>query len=422
MPERKLKIRGGAPLQGAIEIRGSKNTVLPCIAAALLTEDEVVLENVPGISDVEAMVEIAEYLGVEVARDPAGHRLSIRAKNLANIELDPELVRRLRASILLSGALISRARRAELPYPGGDKIGARPITTHLNALRALGVEIGEGEKLILEGKNLTGGVVTLEEPSVTATENTILAAVMAPRRTEIRLADASPHIQELVAMLRAMGAKIEWRDVGVIGIEGVEKLRGAKFRINPDEQEISGFAALAAATRSELTLRGVEPRYLDAILLQLRKMGVEYVLSGVDLLIQKPQKAYEGFRIQSGLYPKLMSDHLPPFAVLATQAAGETLVHEWMYEGRLKYIDELRKMGANATILDPHRAIIIGPTALHATEISSLDIRSGMTMVIAGLVAEGETVICDIGHLDRGYEKLAERLQSIGAMVEKISS
>lgn len=417
----KLKIQGGHELAGEIRVQGSKNAVLPAIAAALLTEDEVVLENVPGISDVEAMIEIAEYLGVEILREPELHRLTIRARNLANIELDPELVRRLRASILFSGALLSRARQAELPYPGGDKIGARPITTHLNALRALGVEVEEGDRLILKGKNLLGGVVTLEEPSVTATENTILAAVLAPRRSEIRLCDTSPHIQELVALLRVMGAKIEWRDVGVIGIEGVPKLHGTRFRINPDEQEISGFAALAAATRSAITLRGVEPRYLDAILLQLSKMGVEYSQSGVDLVIEKPKKPYAGFRIQSGLYPKLMSDHLPPFAVLATQAVGESLIHEWMYESRLGYIDELKKMGANATILDPHRAIIIGPTALRGTKISSLDIRSGMTSVIAGLAAEGETIISETGHLDRGYEKLDLRLQGIGAKIERVN-
>jgi len=422
MPETFLRIRGGRHLRGAIDIRGSKNTVLPCIAAALLTQEKVILNNVPGISDVGVMLKIAQKLGAHVEWDKVAHRLTIEARDLLSSELDEELPRKLRGSFLFSGALIGRMKKASLPYPGGDKIGARPLTTHLNAMRQLGVTFQENGRLELDGAGLCGNRVLLEEVSLTATENTILAAVLAPGESEIHMADQSSHVQELVRLLCAMGAKVAWGDVGVLKIEGVKKLKGANFIINPEEVEISGFAALAAATNSAITICGIERRYLDAVFLQLSKIGVQYQIKGQNLLIEKSHAPYKGFRLQSGLYPKLMPDHLPPFAVLATQAAGESLIHEWMYDGRLGYIEELRKMGANATVLDPHRAIIVGPTPLHGTTIASLDIRSGMTVLIAALVADGETVISGAEHLDRGYEKIEERLASLGAQIERFEA
>lgn len=421
-PSEQFKIRGGIHLGGEVAIAGSKNCVLPAIAASLLTEEEVRLTNVPDIADVRVMADIARALGAEIAWDRARGELSLRARELSRTSLDHELSPLLRASILFSGALLGRTRNASFPYPGGDKIGARPITVHLEAFRALGIEVREEEMIVCDGARLAGGEVVLEEPSVTATENTILAAVSAPGKTSIRLAACEPHVQELVNLLNAMGGNIRWSGPGALDIEGVEKLHGAQFRINPDDIEISSFAALAAATRSAIILRGVELKYLDAMLLQLRRMGVEYRSSAHDLSIEKPRRGYHGFRIQSGLYPKLMSDYLPPFSVLATQAEGESLIHEWMYDGRLRYIEELRKMGANASILDPHQAVIIGPTALAGTTISSLDIRSGMTLLIAALAAEGETVICDIHHIDRGYARIEERLRALGADIERIGA
>ena len=415
-------IRGGRELRGEISVSGSKNTALPCIAAALLTKEPVMLENVPDILDVRLMAEIAKGLGAQVEWASQERRLTIRAANLSSFALDDALARKLRGSLLFSGALIGRLGGASLPYPGGDAIGARPLTTHLSALLALGVSIEDNGRVILDGKNIRGALVALEETSVTATENTILAAVLAPGKTVIRLAACEPHVQELIKMLAGMGANIRWSGVSEITTEGVEALRGAEFRLNPDELEISSFAALAAATRSEIAIRGVLPEYLDAVLLQLAKMGVEFRLSGDILSISKPRRSYQGFRLQSGLYPKLGSDHLPPFAVLATQAAGTSLIHEWLYEGRLRYIDELQKMGANAMILDPHRALIIGPTPLSGREISSLDIRSGMTLIIAALTAAGETRISDIHHIDRGYEKIDERLRALGAEIQRIKS
>lgn len=416
-----LKIEGGASLGGEIVVAGSKNAALPFIAASLLTEEEVVFSRVPEISDVEAMLELLEGFGAHVQWDKKERRLAIKANNLKTHLVDGELSRKLRGSFLFSGALLSRLRKAELPYPGGDAIGARPLSTHLAALKKLGVKVTENGSIVLDGGSMQAAKFILEEPSVTATENTLLAAVLLPGATEIHLAAEEPHVQELVLLLNSMGAKVSWKSAGVLKIEGVERLHGAAYAVNPDEIEISSFAALAAATHSELTLSGVRREYLDAILLQLEKMGVEYRILENDLIIEKPKHPYKGFRLQSGLYPKLLSDQIPPFSVLATQAAGETLIHEWMYEGRLRYLDELTKMGASATILDPHRALIVGPTVLSGREVSSLDVRSGMTLIIAALVAQGTTTLKDVHHIDRGYEKIDERLRGIGAKIERIS-
>ena len=414
-------IIGAQALAGEVAIQGSKNTILPLIAASLLTKEPVVLENVPDIQDAATMIAIAEKLGAAVAWERRAHRLEIRARDLAGARLDARMSRKLRGSILFSGALLGRLRHAELPYPGGDAIGARPLGTHLRAIEALGVKINEdGDTISMDGRGLRGGEATLEEPSVTATENTILAAVLAPGKTFIRLAAFEPHLQELVRFLTKMGAKIAWGDQLSLQIHGVERLRGAIHRVNPDELEVSSFAALAAATRSEITLTDIEPSYLDAVFLQLRKMGVSFLTRGRRIKVLKTRQPYRSFRVQSGLYPKLGSDHLPPFAVLATQAEGQSLIHDWLYEKRFSYIPELQKMGANCRMLDPHRVLITGPTELAGTDIAGPDIRSGMTLVIAGLVASGQTTISGVEHLDRGYERLEERLRAIGADIKRV--
>ncbi|MDO8560686.1 MAG: UDP-N-acetylglucosamine 1-carboxyvinyltransferase [bacterium] len=416
-------IEGGKSLKGEIPIYGSKNSSLPLIAASLLSAEETVLENVPEISDVRTMIQIAEKLGAKIEWDTAAKRLRINAKNITTFSPDEHLARKLRGSILFAGSLLGRTRRVVIPFPGGDAIGARPLITHTKALEALGVEISEeNNKVAMDGRKMRGNEITLNEPSVTATENTILAAVLAPGKTVIRLAACEPHVQELVLMLQKMGADIKWNGLIRVEINGVAHLSGTTHRINPDELEISGFAALAAATRSELILTGVEKDYLDAPILQLKKMGVSFEFSENTLKILKPAANYKNFRLQSGLYPKLGSDHLPPFAVLATQAAGTTLIHDWLYEDRLRYIPELQKMGADCTILDQHRARITGPTKLTGCDITSADIRSGMTLIIAGLVAEGRTTISHIEHIDRGYAKIDERLKNIGANIIRETS
>lgn len=419
----KFVINGGARLAGNVLIGGSKNTVLPLIAASLLTEEPVMLTNVPDIQDVTVMLSIAEKLGATVERDRSQKTVRITAKTLEHATPDSGLARQLRGSILFAGSLLGRLRSAAIPHPGGDAIGSRPLTPHLSAFTDLGVRVTEANKIIsLDGSRLRGNDITLEEPSVTATENAILAAVCAPGKTLIRLVAAEPHVQELVKLLQSMGAVIRWRNMMRLEIEGVPRLSGATHAINPDEQEISSFAVLAAATHSRLLLTGVEPDYLDAVFLQLRKMGVPYTYAKNTLTIEPNAKPFRCFRIQSGLYPKLGSDHLPPFAVLATQAEGTSLVHEWLYEGRLKYIPELQKMGAECSIEDPHRAFIRGPRPLHGAHIESYDIRTGMTLLIASLVAEGESIIEHIEHIDRGYETIEKRLSAIGASIERTSA
>ncbi|MFY9462675.1 MAG: UDP-N-acetylglucosamine 1-carboxyvinyltransferase [Candidatus Sungiibacteriota bacterium] len=413
-------IRGGKTLAGEIVVCGSKNAVLPLIAATLLTAEPCVLDNVPDIRDVEIMLAIASGLGSTVVWDRAAHHLEIQSPHLASNAPDEPLCRKLRGAVLFAGALLSRMRKVAMPYPGGDAIGARPLDTHLHAFEALGAVVESDTVIRIDGSAMAGSTVVMDEPSVTATENAILAAVGIKGRTIISLGALEPHVQELVGFLRAMGADIGFRDLAHIEINGAAPLGGARWRVNPDELEISGFAALAAATRSEIIIRGIAPEYLDSVFLQLRKMGVVFSYDAADLRIMKPALGYKSFRIQSGLYPKLGSDHLPPFAVLATQARGVSLIHDWMYENRLRYIPELQKMGATCEILDPHRALITGPATLAGCAITSVDIRSGMTLVIAALVAEGESSLGQIEHIDRGYEKIDERLRSLGADIKRV--
>lgn len=414
---------GGKPLSGEIRVGGSKNTILPLIAACMLTEEPCIIEGVPDISDVATMFEIAKGLGANIEWDKNARRMRITAQNFVSSAPNVSLSRKLRGSVLFAGALLGRLREVSMPSPGGDVIGARPLVTHFRALEALGAHVDLGDLIYIKGNDLRGGEVLLEESSVTATENAILAAVLAPGKTIIRLPATEPHVQELVLFLARMGADIRWRDLSRLEIEGVKRLSGAAHRVNPDEQEISSFSVLAATTQSHLTLRGVEPEYLDAVRLQLQKMHIPHVFeTGGVLRIRCNRSRFQGFRIQAGLYPKLGSDHLPPFAVLATQSEGESLIHDWLYEDRFRYIAELQKMGAECKILDPHRALISGPTHLYGADITSFDIRSGMTLVIAALAAEGKSTISNIQHLDRGYESIAERLAGIGAAIERVEN
>ncbi|MBI3442296.1 MAG: UDP-N-acetylglucosamine 1-carboxyvinyltransferase [Candidatus Sungbacteria bacterium] len=413
-------IHGGKPLHGEVMISGSKNASFPLIAACLLTKEPCVLENVPLIQDVVVMVEMVTKLGARVEWDQHARELTIEAKDIITCSPDEALSRKLRGSIVLAGALLGRLRRAEIPYPGGDAIGARPLTAHFRAFEELGAVIRESEIIKIDGGALAGTSFFMDEPSATATENAILAAVLIPGKTVIALADFAPPIQELIACLRTMGADVQLRDLH-IEINGVRRLHGTRYRINPDEIEISSFACLAAATRSEVVLRGITPQYLDPVLLQLQKMAVVFEHDSTSMKIMKPISGYKSFRIQSGLYPKLMPDHVPPFAALATQAEGTSLVHDWMYENRLRYIPELQKMGATCEILDPHRALITGPAVLAGCEVESFDLRAGMVLVIAALVARGRSVISNVSHIDRGYERIEERLRQIGADIERIS-
>ncbi len=422
-----FKIKGGQPLSGEIVISGSKNATLPIISATVLNSGKTLLKNIPLIKDVFNLLEILKLWGAKVELNESLHQVLID-----NAGFDPkpdvkanELIRKFRGSILLLGPVLARFKTLTFPLPGGDLIGARPLDSHFDGFSKLGAAMNKQEDLIkfsaLQG--LIGSKIVMKEISVTATENLIMAASLAEGETEIKLAAIEPHVQDLCFFLEKLGIKIYGIGTHILRISG-NGGRPIKLELEhevvPDSDETMNLAALAAATKSELVLRNIRSEFLDAALNKLEEVGVNFEVQDSNLLIKKPSSIYSAVKYQCGLYPKLMSDQIPPFAVLATQSQGVSMIQEWMYEGRLGYVNELNKMGANAMILDPHRAIVVGPTALRGAELKSLDIRAGMTMLIAGLVAEGETTILDAQIIDRGFEKIDERLRKVGAEIERV--
>jgi len=414
----KFIIKGKKKLSGEIKVSGSKNALFPLLSACLLTDEECVLTNVPQIKDMETMVEILQDLGVMV--NPSDHTLLVKAEKITKTSLKSDLVGKLRGSIVLLGGLLSRMHTAEMNFPGGDLIGKRPIDAHLAAFESLGATASANGSIVLKADKLVGNKIVMEESSVTATENAILASVLAEGQTVIKLAAMEPHVQQLCDFLNQMGAQISGIGTTTITINGVTKLHGAKTSIIPDSNEAASLITLAAATKSDIKITGINPDYLEDLLMQLVKMRVNFEVKDSFVHIHEPKQFYLARKIQCGLYPKLASDDIPPLAVLATQAEGESLVYEWLYENRLGYIEQLITMGAKAEILDPHRVKIIGPTALSGAKITSYDIRMGMTLVIAALCADGESEIDGIEHIDRGYENLEERLASVGADIRRV--
>ncbi len=424
-----FKIKGGKPLKGELTISGSKNAALPIIAASILNSGTTILTNVPLIKDVLHLVEILRLWGAQIEVAEAEHCLTINNSKLQpkSSEALNELIRRLRGSILLVGPTLAKFQVLVIPLPGGDLIGARPVDSHLEGFNKLGAELErQGELIKISApKHLAGNKIVLKEISVTATENLIMAASLAKGETIIKLAATEPHVQDLCHFLQKLGVKIEGSGSNTLviqGLAGKEINQKIEHTLVPDSDQCINLAALVAATRSEVVLKNINPDLIDAGLYKLEEVGVNFEIGANELILHKPTKVYRASKYQSGLYPKLMSDQIPPFAVLATQAQGMSLIQEWMYEGRLGYVSELVKMGANAMILDPHRALIVGPTHLRGAELKSLDIRAGLTAIIAGLVAEGETKILDAQIIDRGFEKIDERLRKIGAEIERVSS
>lgn len=421
-------IRGGKSLTGVIPVSGSKNATLPILAATVLNSGTTRLSNVPMIQDVLNLCEILRSWGSKIEIDQAAHVITVDNSNLAVNENEAvfNLVRKLRGSILLVGPALAKFRSLTIPLPGGDIIGARPLDVHFDGFRALGAEFDKsGDAVRIYSSNgLKGATMVLKEPSVTATENLIMAAAGIPGQTTIKLAAIEPHVQDLCRFLEKLGVKFSGIGTHWITINGVDA-QAIKTNIDheiiPDSDEAMNLSALAAATRSEVELRGIRPDYCEAGINKLLEIGVNITVNQDSLVFGKPGSDYNASKYQCGLYPKLMSDQIPPFAVLATQASGVSMIQEWMYEGRLGYVTELTKMGANAMILDPHRAIIVGPTPLRGAELKSLDIRAGMTMIIAGLVAEGETTILDAQIIDRGFEAIDSRLRAIGADIARRS-
>ena len=419
MPE-KFIINGGKPLKGEVEVRGAKNAAFPILAATLLTKEECIIENLPLIEDVFRMVEILKSMGSQISW--VGER-SLKVKNaqINPLKAREDLICLLRGSILFFGPLLARFNKIRLPQPGGCVIGARPIDTHLDGFTQLGVNIlKDGNKYLLKTSNKKGGKAILDEFSVTATENLMLFASLNPGRTIIKVADQDYQVQELAKFLKKMGAKIKGAGAHEIIIEGCQKLKGTRHRLIYDPIEAGTFILIAAATKGDVLVKNVETDFLELPLKKLKDFGVPFQMLKNKSIRVLPWKNIKIDKIQSLPYPGIPSDLQSAFGVLATLARGSTLIHDPLYEGRLKYLEELNKMGAEIYFADPHRAIVNGPTQLYGQKLNSFDLRGGAALIMAGLIAKGKTIINNIYQIDRGYEHIEERLQKLGADIKRI--
>lgn len=426
----KLVIEGGQPLSGTIVPAGNKNAALPCIAAALLSEEDVILENVPRIRDVDAMLALLENLGVSVEwRDD--HELVLNAAAVDHQDLDEGLANRIRASFLLAGPLLARFGRAEMPPPGGDVIGRRRLDPHLDAFRALGATVDDSNRAIQidAPRGLGATDFMMDEPSVMATENALLAAALTPGEVIIRNSASEPHVQNLANMLVGMGVRIEGIGSNVMRVFGADRVGGVRHRITSDHIEVGSFIALAAATRGELRIKDASPGDLRMTALGFERLGVRIEVDGDDVIVPADQEmivkndAGEMMpKIEDGPWPAFPADLTSIALALATQAHGSIMIFEKMFENRLFFVDKLVAMGANITLCDPHRAIVIGRSRLRGERLESPDIRAGMALLIAALCADGVSEIGNISQIDRGYEKIDERLRDLGAHIERIAT
>jgi UDP-N-acetylglucosamine 1-carboxyvinyltransferase len=425
----KFVIEGGRKLSGTLTPSGSKNEALPALAATLLASEPVTLRNVPRIADIEVMIEVLRKLGVEVT-ELDRHSFLFDPRSLNTSALDPELCRRIRASILFAGPLVAKTGQAELPPPGGDVIGRRRLDTHFQALAALGAkfDLGQSFHIRTDGR-LKGAEIFLDEASVTATENAIMAAVLADGLTEIENAACEPHVQGLCHLLTQMGAQISGIGTHHLKIQGVERLGGADYRIGSDYLEIGSFIGLAAITGGELTINDVNPRDVRMIQLVYRKLGVEfevregntvYVPPGQELRVQT-ELLGQIPQIADAPWPQFPTDLMSIGIVVATQCKGTCIFFEKMFEGRMFFVDHLINMGAQIILCDPHRVVVVGPSRLFGTRLESPDVRAGMAMLIAALVAEGTSEIHNIRQIDRGYERVEEKLRALGAGIERVA-
>jgi UDP-N-acetylglucosamine 1-carboxyvinyltransferase len=426
MPALQFVVQGGHRLGGRIRPSGNKNAALPIVAAALLCDEPVYLENVPRIRDVETLVQLIQSVGAE-ATWTGRNSLTIHAKSLSAAALDPVLCRKIRASILLAAPLLARCGEIRLPPPGGDVIGRRRVDTHFLALEQLGASFSFEDAFILRSRGLVGADVFLDEPSVTATENALTAAVAAQGTTVLRNAAGEPHVQDLARFLVAMGASIEGIGTNTITIHGGRALHGCTHEVGPDHIEVGSFIGLAAVTRSEITIERAGVEHLRSTLLGFERLGVECRVDGDDLIVPADQEMVIRSDL-GGAVPKLEDQPWPAFPadtmsialVTATQCTGTILIHEKMFESRLFFVDKLIGMGARIVLCDPHRAVVIGPTKLHSGQVESPDIRAGMAILLAALCAEGESTIDNVGQIERGYERIDQRLRALGAQIERV--
>ncbi len=423
-----LVIEGNHPLNGEITPSGNKNAALPMLTAALLTDEEITLHNIPNIGDVRTMRDLLRSMGVEIEVLDT-HSWKLKATKIRNAELDPELCRKIRASILLAGPMLGRTGVVELPPPGGDVIGRRRVDTHFIALKEFGVDVNYSEreyKLSVANK-LMGANVLLDEASVTATENAITTAVTAKGNTIIRNAASEPHVQELCHFLNVMGAKIMNIGSNTLQIEGVEQLHGGEFTIGPDYLEVVSFIGAAVVTKGSIRIHKAAPHHLDMVRLVFGRLGVLWETEGEDILVpaNQPLEIVPDLggaipQINVMPWPSFPTDIMSIAIVIATQSSGTVLFHDWMYPSRMFFTDKLVSMGARITLCDPHRCIVVGPNVLLGEYLDSPDIRAGMALVLAALTANGTSQIRNIGQIDRGYERIDEKLALLGAKISRI--
>lgn len=414
----KFIVQGGQKLKGEVTVSGSKNAALPILCAALLTKDKTVLKNVPDIADIRSMITIMESMGVVVKSE--NNNIEIDPSKMENRNLTGELVKQMRASILLIGAILPRFKEVKMDFPGGCVLGKRSVHAHTYGLKELGAKVIDSSNgLHLTVDKLKGKQIILPELSVTATENLLMASVLASGITEIRLAAAEPHVQELCHFLKGMGAKISGIGTNSLRIEGVKSLKGTIHKIEGDYLEAGTLAIAAVATNGDVIINGIKTDYLDSLWQKFIEMGVKFSLDKDSVHIKQSPNLKAIKIVRTAVYPSFATDLQAPFSILLTKAKGISKVFETLFEGRLNYLFELEKMGAHIEYLNPHQAIILGPTRLKAIEISSCDIRAGAAMIIAALIADGTTEILNIKYIDRGYEKLDEKLKKLGAIIER---
>jgi UDP-N-acetylglucosamine 1-carboxyvinyltransferase len=421
-------IEGARPLNGVIRAAGNKNAALPIIAASFLTDEPVTLTNVPAITDVETMLELVADLGVDVEHGAPGE-VRIHAAQVTKRELDEELCSRIRASVLLAGPLLARCGEAIIPPPGGDVIGRRRLDTHIHAFTRLGAEVRANRRYHMRSDGLVGANVFLDEASVTGTENALMASVLARGETTIGNAASEPHVQDLCRFLVSLGAEIEGIGSNVLRVRGVDRLHGGAWGICPDHIEVASFIGLAAVTEGDILIENVVPEQLSAIWPGFERLGVTWevgdswvrVPEGQELAV-KDDIGSQIPKIEDGPWPAFPADLTSIALAVATQARGTVLIFEKMFENRLFFVDKIVNMGARIILCDPHRAVVNGPARLYGERMESPDIRAGMAMLIASLCAEGTSTIGNIGQIDRGYERIDERLRALGASIERVES
>lgn len=422
----KFLIEGGFPLNGEVTPSGNKNAALPLLAACLLTDEPIILHNVPDISDVLVMRSLLESLGVSISNIDA-HTWQVQAREVRPADLDSDLTRKIRASILLAGPMTARTGELHLPPPGGDVIGRRRVDTHLIALRKLGAEITYDRSFHFKSSGLVGADILIDEASVTGTENAIMACVTAQGKSIIHNAASEPHVQELCHFLNILGGKIENIGSNTLHIEGVPVLHGGHFSIGPDYLEVVSFIGAAVVTHGSIRIRNAGVQYLDMIQLVFSRLGVEWQTEGEDIIVPAEQQlviepdlggAIPEIKVMP--WPAFPTDLMSIAIVVATQSKGSILFHDWMYPSRMFFTDKLVSMGAQIVLCDPHRCIVQGPTSLFGEKMESPDIRAGMALLLAALSARSKSTIRNIGQIDRGYEKVDEKLARLGAHIERM--